>query len=290
MKYVKYFKESLFFPRSIDSDILSLNNDPEFIKHGIVLSIDDVKPGLINKVKNALLDTKKFGIEYTKNYKYGNHQHENYVDRPRGFQIQWEIDEDFKISYFAGIQSQIVRSDQIKSTIKRNLLRVCDSFDDYQKKQELVFKNREDREKKGKDILVKFNEKITDQFILDEFSNVFDMCIKYSIDKNPTMYSAGYLRKLIRLETSLSSSPSGNTFTDSSVIRIDNKFIDIFSELMSISERLLDNGVSMDIMVTGGVILIWVSIKGDDPTQNRTGGLDFPQTLDDTDMWSVPRR
>jgi len=105
-------------------------------------------------------------------------------------------------------------------------------------------KEKEEKEERAK----KFENKFTKQFILDEFSNVFDLCGEYEIGRilpSDPIYITLYPDKKEYI-----SSSDGPSY-----MKMNSKIGDIFDELAATKDRLEEEGLNMEVSVNR-VILI----------------------------------
>lgn len=119
--------------------------------------------------------------------------------------------------------------------------------DEELKRQRLAISNREKEKQERDDRAKKFTSKFTKQFIMDEFSNVFDLCGEYEIDSIRPLDPI-YITLWMDKKEYVSSDVKYYT-------KINQKMVDIMDELISTKERLEEEGLDMEISIGKNIII-----------------------------------
>ena len=265
------------FDSQVIQSILNLNNSEEFVNAGISLSVHEVyrptkfslkdivgqRREYISKIKNLYF----FNITHTTTLRVREVSFKNLLTihkRPDG---QYGYSTTYPtVAHVLGLFSKtlldhfsrslpIRLSENIKSLLLSDyngtLRRQISIEEDIRKKAELKVAKAAAAEKaKAEDRLRSaeltrkqnaFMEKYNDQMILDQFSNVFDLCKGHEIGNKIGLNTE--LIKIVLFMDGIVGSGDGN---DKRVfIKMTESTNTILSELMSTSERLLDIGVTM---------------------------------------------
>ena len=227
---------------TIKSDILSLTSSPEFQKEKITIE--------------SPREDNKFLIIYGKKYTDYRMRTGGKVRRPVSISLtssgvgsgKFNISYNYQSGRYLDVLPQInkngILEDEVKNEIKNGIMYVCGLSNAYELKAKKAAKASESRKKSIERQKSKFEGQITRQFVLDEFANVFDLCQTYSV-REP-LYSSKYKSHIVNVI--FRSNLVVSRFSRQNCTKVDVNFVDFYSELMTTSERLADQGIDMDLI------------------------------------------
>ena len=264
MRHLKKFDEGVFgkVPKSLTTDILDLNNSEDFKREKVQLSeYKETEFGLADKIKNKFSKSIEFYIkcEKGKTARFNNHEHRHYVAIPMTVRIDMVGSDKYKVRFSSENHSSECKLSEVVPCIKSELIKICKKFDEYQKRTEVEFKDREAAKKKLEREKERIGGKISKEFIADHFSDVFDLCSKYTIGDPIIINSKNGPVGKVKIVLNVDFKVENELYSIDPVYftQVDSKFIEIYSELLTTAERLKDENINMCILsVKGGIVVL----------------------------------